>query len=104
MKKILILCSGIFVVLMFISGCGRSGIDHYAYELATLHCEIKKVNNEMRITKISSPEFLEIKEQLEDLRRKQHVLSEEALTTIASTDDLEKFNTLFNQYVKDCEE
>ena len=104
MKKFLILCSGIFVVLMFISGCGRSGIDHYAYELAALHCEIKKVNHEMRNTKIASPEFREIKEHLNELSRKQRILSEEALTKVIDKDDLEKFNTLFNQYVKDCEE
>lgn len=105
MKKFIMLSSGALLVFVtLISGCGRSGIDHYAYELAALHCEIKKVNHEMRNTKIASPEFREIKEHLNELSRKQRILSEEALTKVIDKDDLEKFNTLFNQYVKDCEE
>jgi hypothetical protein len=104
MKRFIVFCSGVLFATMLLPGCGRSGIDHYAFELAALHCEIKKVNNEIRNTKISSPEFTEIKEHLKDLRSKQRALSDEALTKVTNNDELEKFNTLFNQYVKECEE
>ncbi|MHC1775525.1 MAG: hypothetical protein AB9834_08940 [Lentimicrobium sp.] len=104
MKRFTIFCSGALFAIMLIPGCGRSGIDHYAFELAALHCEIKRVNHEMRNTKIAGPEFIQIKEHLKDLRSKQRALSEEALTKVTNKDDLEKFNTLFNQYVKECEE
>ncbi|HPQ88324.1 MAG: hypothetical protein M9926_15350 [Lentimicrobium sp.] len=104
MKRFIILYSGVLFAIMLIPGCGRSGIDHYAYELAALHCEIKKVNNELRNTKIAGPEFSQIKEHLKDLRSKQRDLSEEALAKVTDKEDLEKFNTLFNRYVKECEE